>query len=1052
MIKVVAVDDEPAFIEVLDLYLKSYGDFDIVTYTSPDEALCNIISEHADAIVSDYLMTEMDGITFFKQVRAKIPNIPFLLLTGMEDTSLILEAMNAGVDFLQFKSEDPSILFTDIAQKIRSAVEKYRAQQETQEGIRQRDLFITIQRDLMYRLSAASTLKQASDACLSSIQFLAGCSGGSIHHVNPVTKKVDLLMADNLPFDQQNQFTYGSLHEILYTGKTQYYTDRKETGEELVTGGQIPIFGGDQVIGVLSFMMDEPRVIDLNTRDTMEILVSLFGNAIIRIRTEEKVRIRQDELNELYIAMEELVIVIDMDGTILNVNPAVTRILGYLEEELIGEPIHIFYPKENRDAIISQFLDLTGAGGKIQNSYPFQARTGEFVPVETRGTLGVWGDRQVLFCISREIGERLEAERNLHEYYERIQAILSSSTAQITMKDENLRYLATNQQFIDSLRSDIQSVEGMTDKEIFPEKLASIRTQVDMQVIAGDIPIYNIEEEIKNEDGNLIWLVTSKVPVHDQKGKVTGVITTSMDITDLVRARQELVKRDEILSSVSSLAYHLVRSEDWESWIPEFLAHLGETTKKDCLFFARILPGDETASCPILYEWWKEEPDARVKENYAIASGAFIVHLINYLTKQPAVQGYKKDIPPEVLRHYKELPPSSYLFLAIHTSESLWGVIGFINHYSDQKMTSAEVDSLITASGIIGSVIERAQTEELFHRPVERSLVGVYLMQDDHFVYVNPRMSEILGYPRETLEIMPFTLYFHQDDSLFAIENHHRVIAIPDATDDYEVRAITADGRVIFLENLISQFRYHGRPAVIGSIMDITARKQSESSLRRSLQEKDILLREVHHRVKNNMQIIVSLLRMQSSMIDSPEIVSVLNESKNRILSMAIIHEKLYRTDNLTSVNLLEYINSLANTMISDFSLDESKITLDLVCDPRIEMTIDAGIPFGLILNELLTNTFKHGLTSHEQGSISISIIHTNDGWLTITYRDSGKGLPDGFVLENSDSLGMQLIMNLVFQASGEVTMESDNGILVNLRIPMKEGFIIGEVSDATGE
>ena len=191
---------------------------------------------------------------------------------------------------------------------------------------------------------------------------------------------------------------------------------------------------------------------------------------------------------------------------------------------------------------------------------------------------------------------------------------------------------------------------------------------------------------------------------------------------------------------------------------------------------------------------------------------------------------------------------------------------------------------------------------------------------------------------------------------------------------------------------------------------------------------------------------------MQSSMIDSPEIVSVLNESKNRILSMAIIHEKLYRTDNLTSVNLLEYINSLANTMISDFSLDESKITLDLVCDPRIEMTIDAGIPFGLILNELLTNTFKHGLTSHEQGSISISIIHTNDGWLTITYRDSGKGLPDGFVLENSDSLGMQLIMNLVFQASGEVTMESDNGILVNLRIPMKEGFIIGEVSDATGE
>ncbi|MFH0968219.1 MAG: PAS domain S-box protein, partial [Methanobacteriota archaeon] len=867
MIKVIAVDDEPAFVEVLGVYLKDYGEFEIVSYTSPDDALDHIVSDQADAIISDYTMPGMDGISFFRQIKVRSPNIPFLLLTGRDEPGIILEAMNAGVDFLQFKGEEPSILFADIAQKIKSAVGKYRAQKEIDAGILQREIFITAQRDLMSRLSVATTLNQASDACLTSVRYLAGCTRGSIHLFNLKSKKMDLLIAHNLPDDQLKQFSYGDLHKILFTGKAHYYFDEGENGVR-ITGGQIPIQNADQVIGILSFIMEEPRIFNTDTRDTMEMLVSLLGNSIIRIQSEEQVRIRQEELNELYVAMEELVIVIDMDGAILNINPAVTQKLGYQEEELIGRSIHSLYSPDIRDEIIFQFLDLTGTGGKIQNTYPYLSRSGISVPVETRGTIGVWGGRHVLFCISRDISERLIAESNLHEYYERVQAILSSSTAQIYMKDENLRYLTVNIPFIFFAGLKLTEIEGKTDRDLFPESIASMREMVDLQVISEDIPVYNVEEEVTDSEGELVWLVTSKVPVHDQTGHVTGIVGTSIDITDLVKTRQELVRRDKILSAVSSLAYFLVRSADWESLIPETLALLGEATGKDILFFAKIHHNKGIASISVSYNWWKEESDARIKEPYAVASGELVVHHVSNLSTQPVVQGVMRDIPPEVINLYGELPPSSYLLLPIYTSESLWGVIGFIDLHSEQKITSAEVDSLITASGIIGSVIERSQTEELFHRPVERSQVGIYLMQDDHFVYVNPRMSEILGYPRETLEMMPFTLCFHQDDALVAVENHNRVIGTPDATDDYEIRAVTADGRIIFLENLISQFIYQGHPAVIGSIMDITARKESESSLRQSLHEKDVLLREVHHRVKNNMQIIVSMLRMQSSRSD----------------------------------------------------------------------------------------------------------------------------------------------------------------------------------------
>ena len=380
MMKVIAVDDEPAFIEVLRIYLKEFGDFEIIPYSSPDEALDHIIADQADAIISDYTMPGMDGITFFREVKARIPNIPFLLLTGKDESKLILEAMNVGVDFLQFKGEDPSLLFADIAQKLRIAGDKYRAQQEIQIVSRRREVFFNAQRDLMERLSASNTMNQAADACLTSIRYLAGCTRGSIHLFNPRTRKMDLLIAHNLPDDQLKHFSYGNLHKIFFSKKPQYFFDSAPGEDTPITGAQLPILGSGEVIGVLSFMLEEPRFIHTEALETIEILASYLGNSVIRIRSEEQVRIRQEELNELYNAMEELVIIIDMDGTILNANPAVTRFLGYEEAELIGLPIHTLYADDLRDTIIFQFLDLTMSGGKNSEYLSISLQKWRFYP------------------------------------------------------------------------------------------------------------------------------------------------------------------------------------------------------------------------------------------------------------------------------------------------------------------------------------------------------------------------------------------------------------------------------------------------------------------------------------------------------------------------------------------------------------------------------------------------------------------------------------------------------------------------------------------------
>jgi len=1052
LIRIVAVDDEPAFIEVLSTYLEELGNFKVKTFTSPELAINKIISGDVDAVITDYRMDEMDGITFIKYVKSQVSDLPFVLLTGVDDRAVIIQALDAGVDFIQFKGDKPSIIFTEIAQKITNAVEKYRAKKEAEEGSRRRELMMQISRDLMSRLSVILSKNEALDATLTAIRDLTGCSSESIHLINDNTKRIELAISHNLPQEQLKRFTFGDLHKVIYTGKSQYFKEEENNDDDEIpiTGGQIPIITAGEVIGILSFILDIPNIILPDICDTIELLASQLGNTLIRIKSEELVRQRQEELSELYSVMQELVIVVDMDATILNVNPATSRILGYKEKELEGLPVQIIYPPEIRDDIIFQFMDLTGSGQIINNTYPLLTRFGTKIPVETRGSVGMWRGKNVLFCIAREISERLEAERSLHEYYERIGAILASSTAQIYMKDLEMNYMMGNDPFCYFVKKEPCDIKGRSDLDFFPVSLAEKRQKSDMVVIMENTPFYNIEEEIPGPDGSPLWLISSKVPVHDQNGKVSGLVGTSVDITDLVKTRHELIKRDFILQAVNTVAQALFRSDEWEPIITECLKILGYATEFDQIFILGNNSNEKDRPWELYHEW-KFSPLISDKNDMKQFFSLLNPSIGSILEDGSFYLGTRESLQDDLHGLSNVNIPEFILLLPVFLDGMLWGTLGFLNIEKNHSIGKGEIELLMMASEMIGSAISRNQTEELFRKPVERSLVGVYLTQNEKFIYTNPRMSEILGYSRNILEETGISSYIHPDDAGMVLQHHQQVSSMLRTADDYEFRAITSDGRVIIIENLITNFIYQGSPAVIGSIMDITVRKKAEEELRQSLKEKDILLREIHHRVKNNMQIIVSMLRMQSSMIDDPVISSVLRESKNRILSMAIIHEKLYRTDSLVNINLLEYINSLASTLISDFAMDESLITLDVVCDPSIEMTIDAGIPLGLIFNELITNSFKYAFQPDKKGTIGFSVFTTESGNLDITYRDSGKGLPDGFDPEMCDSLGMQLISNLIYQSSGEISFSSDKGAVVKMKIPISEGFIVGGRVNATG-
>lgn len=215
---------------------------------------------------------------------------------------------------------------------------------------------------------------------------------------------------------------------------------------------------------------------------------------------------------------------------------------------------------------------------------------------------------------------------------------------------------------------------------------------------------------------------------------------------------------------------------------------------------------------------------------------------------------------------------------------------------------------------------------------------------------------------------------------------------------------------------------------VIGGLAvveDITERKNSEQNLRRSLDEKEILLKEIHHRVKNNLQIISSLLHLQSNNIKQTEEIGsdIFKESQNRIRSMALIHEKLYSSENFGEVNFKDYLQTLSSSLIRSYRIN-TKVHIDA---ENIFLNIDKSVTCGLIINELLTNSLKHAFDNSSEAQIHIKLIRQN-AHHELIIRDNGRGLDENFDIENANTLGLKLVKRLTEQLEGSLDYKVDNG------------------------
>lgn len=249
---------------------------------------------------------------------------------------------------------------------------------------------------------------------------------------------------------------------------------------------------------------------------------------------------------------------------------------------------------------------------------------------------------------------------------------------------------------------------------------------------------------------------------------------------------------------------------------------------------------------------------------------------------------------------------------------------------------------------------------------------------------------------------------------------------------DFEI--IRKDGKKLPINLRVTEMETGGDPMFIGVIHDISERKEYERELTQSLEEKKTLLKEIHHRVKNNLMVVSSILEMQEDGDGDSELNRSLRVCQDRIGSMALIHEKLYQSTTLAEVDFASYLDELIDRLMATYHADSGKIHVikDLT---SAHLNVETATPLGLIVNELVANCLKHAFIEGAPGEIHIFCDQAEDGLLTLCVSDNGCGLPENFNLEQVESLGLQLVSLLSGQLDANIRIDQDNGTRICLTL-----------------
>jgi PAS domain S-box-containing protein len=704
----------------------------------------------------------------------------------------------------------------------------------------------------------------------------------------------------------------------------------------------------------------------------------------------------------------------DLEGRIVEVNRAACASLGYARRELLQLPFATIFQVEEPEAL-SKLWARVLQGEKLTLPGLHRRKDVTTFPIEVHlSSLEDAGSPYILVS-ARDLTGRRQADNALLTSDAFLNSIIDQSPYPMWISDDQGTLIRINRACLDLLHLEEEEVVGKYN--VFQDNIVAQQGHLPLlrRVFA---PGETVRFELRYDSSQLQHLALSQTavvildvtafPLKDASGRITHAVIQHMDITERKRAEEALRESEKKYRSL----YH------------EFQGILNAIPDVLCLLL------------PDLNIVWTNEATAvaMVKKN-ADLIGRYCYSL-RHNRSEPC-----QSCP--VLRCFNsgkiETAESTttngliWELRAVPIYDDLGVLVGAIEVARNITARKQSEEALFkNHQELLDTTQQLEQSRNMLQLIIEAIPVRVFWKDKDlRYLGCNTLFARDAGFtnPRQLLGLDDFAMGWREQAELYRADDRQVMESGLSKMNIVEPQTTPAGANIWLNTSKVPLQRPNGEVfGVLGVYEDITERQQAQETIKTSLRDKEVLLKEIYHRTKNNLQVVSSLLRLQSIRVTDPQLLGAFEDTINRIRSMAMVHEKLYQSKNLSHIDLKDYIQDLAKFLLKSYQTESGKIALHLDLHSVI-VNIETAMPCGLIINELISNAIKYAFPGTRRGTISIYLQSTTDRDIELRVGDDGVGLPPALDIWKTDSLGFIIITGIgTKQLGGKLTVRRHPG------------------------
>ena len=697
-----------------------------------------------------------------------------------------------------------------------------------------------------------------------------------------------------------------------------------------------------------------------------------------------------------------------VDGRVRYANQAGLEILGMEEEEVFNQEVIQFFTPSDRSPIEEDIARILNGEKPMYLEVQVNRENNEVKEVGLQMVLSFFDNQPAVQITINDLSTQMQL---VSEQLKRT----SAEESNILLKEEILQHKETQKQLEGAERFNRSIIESSIDMIValdvkgkivqfnhaasveFGMTVEDVKTMTavdflhdpkDLNGIVSDLEqqgYYAGEIAGKRSTGEVFQMLISIASLQNNEGEGAGFVLVGRDVTDIRFAEQELRRSDEryrdILENATDLVFQVNAMGGVEYANPSFFESLGYSSKE----LKKVLIQDLI-----------QAPANKTKEDWTdwLAGSS---NELNFMHKNGSTL---KMLGGGSMQTNEQGSLIGLRCIYLNVSE--------VRAYQrDAKEKSAKLESIFNSTRYL---LMFTIDKKLRVTTVNQNLKNILAEQ---FGFDTSVGTPII----ETLKEFTNNEFYQGQLNLFAR-------AAQGTQQQFELPMVTKTGEVVWYQLFVNPVLFEEGAQELSCIAyDITERKEIDNQIREALKEKEILLQEVHHRVKNNLQVISSMLNLQRRFVDDPKMLDVLEESQNRISTMSFIHESLYQNSDFSSIGFADYLERLTQNLIHSYSKISARVELISQLDD-IHINLKQAIPCGLIVNELVSNCLKYAFKGRETGKVFLRVEKKGEE-LEIEVADNGVGLPEEFDIETNDSLGVYLVQALNDQLDGVLVVDN---------------------------